>query len=151
MIEDASNDASVQIIEQKKEYNIEVFASPVKRQKSVPSKRALNRWGMEVDETTESQKKRLRNQKQSKIDGFFKNPPKPPSREGSPFKRVSHADTDMERALQLSRQSLRSVLTAAAEQVEEVEEVEDEEVGERQHDDPNCPAFAHIGPAVRKK
>ena len=63
----------------------------------------LPRWGMEVDETSASQKKRLRNQKQSKIDGFFKNPPAAAARGDDQFKRISHADTDMARAIQLSR------------------------------------------------
>ena len=54
--------SSVELIEAEKEKKIEVFVSPVKRQKSVT--KSTNRWGMEVDPTTNSQKKRLRNQKQ---------------------------------------------------------------------------------------
>jgi hypothetical protein len=38
-------------------------------------KKAENRWGLQVDEITASQRKKLQRQKQSRIDGFFKNPP----------------------------------------------------------------------------
>ena len=54
--------SSVELIEAEKEKKIEVFVSPVKRQKSVT--KSTNRWGMEVDPITTSQKKRLKNQKQ---------------------------------------------------------------------------------------
>ena len=54
--------SSVELIEAEKEKKIEVFVSPMKRQKSVT--KSTNRWGMEVDPITNSQKKRLRNQKQ---------------------------------------------------------------------------------------
>jgi hypothetical protein len=38
-------------------------------------KKAENRWGLQIDEITASQRKKLQRQKQSRIDGFFKNPP----------------------------------------------------------------------------
>jgi hypothetical protein len=38
-------------------------------------KKAENRWGLQVDEITASQRKKFQRQKQSRIDGFFKNPP----------------------------------------------------------------------------
>ena len=106
----AEHDSSLEIIEPEKEKQavkkgakISPYASPLKKEKSLPkSVKVLNRWGMDVDDITESQKKRLKNQKQSKIDGFFKNPPKGGGSEDN-FKRISHADTDMERALKLSR------------------------------------------------
>jgi len=138
--------SSVELIEAEKEKKIEDFVSPVKRQKSVT--KSTNRWGMEVETTTNSQKKRLRNQKQAKIDGFFKNPPCKASNGGSEanFKRISHADTDMERALILSRQSvLKTVKTRVELEMEE----EDKEAVENR--DPEVPTFAHIGPTVRKK
>ena len=156
--------SSVELIEAEKEKNIEVFASPIKRQKSVT--KSTNRWGMEVDPITNSQKKRLRNQKQvcplhmyeiltslildffqAKIDGFFKNPPCKAINSGEAnFKRISHADTDMERALILSRQSvLKTVRTRVEVEMEE----EDKEAVENR--DPEVPTFAHIGPTVRKK
>ena len=156
--------SSVELIEAEKEKNIEVFVSPIKRQKSVT--KSTNRWGMEVDPITNSQKKRLRNQKQvcqlniyeilkiltldyfqAKIDGFFKNPPCKAINGGEAnFKRISHADTDMERALILSRQS---VLKTARTRVEVEMEEEDKEAVENR--DPEVPTFAHIGPTVRKK
>ena len=54
--------SSVEILETEKEKKIETFVSPMKKQKSVT--KSTNRWGMEVNPITDSQKKRLRNQKQ---------------------------------------------------------------------------------------
>ena len=54
--------SSVEIVESEKEKKIEVFATPMKKQKSIT--KSTNRWGIEVDATTDSQKKRLKNQKQ---------------------------------------------------------------------------------------
>jgi len=69
-------------------------------------KKAENRWGMEVDDVSNSAKKRIKNQKQSKLDGFFKDPPQRSLSESEKnFKRVNHIDTDLERALQLSKEA----------------------------------------------
>ena len=54
--------SSVELLETEKEKKIETFVSPMKKQKSVT--KSTNRWGMEVNPITDSQKKRLRNQKQ---------------------------------------------------------------------------------------
>ena len=54
--------SSVEIVESEKEKKIEVFVTPIKKQKSIT--KSTNRWGIEVDATTDSQKKRLKNQKQ---------------------------------------------------------------------------------------
>jgi len=59
-------------------------------------KNAENRWGIEVSELTKSQSKRLKNQKQSKLDNFFNNKGK---------ERKPKADQEMEEALKLSRQT----------------------------------------------
>jgi len=161
-----NHDSSVEVVETEKEEKkgevedkvIEDFASPIKKKKSVNSKKAVNRWGMEVEETSDSARKRLRNQRQSKLDGYFKNPPQArEDREGGEFKRISHVDTDMERALQLSRDQLKAVTGPAPalsrEQLKAVmvrvdEEMEEEEA-EVQNLDPNSPVRPHIGPTVR--
>ena len=54
--------SSVEIVEAEKEKKIEAFVTPMKKQKSIT--KSTNRWGIEVDATTDSQKKRLKNQKQ---------------------------------------------------------------------------------------
>ena len=54
--------SSVEIVEAEKEKKIEAFLTPIKKQKSIT--KSTNRWGIEVDATTDSQKKRLKNQKQ---------------------------------------------------------------------------------------
>jgi len=135
--------------------DIEIFPSPelvepkngLKKSKSIklPPKKVENRWGIEIDEITASQKKRLKNQKQAKIDGFFKNPP---SRQNSEFKRVNHADTDMERALKLSKE---------VEEEQKSKDSEDERNSRspspelEEEVDQNNPGFAYVGPAVRGK
>eukprot|EP00092_Neocalanus_flemingeri_P000446 GFUD01000475.1.p1 GENE.GFUD01000475.1~~GFUD01000475.1.p1 ORF type:complete len:711 (+),score=242.69 GFUD01000475.1:105-2237(+) len=144
--------------------DIEIFPSPddkpvvepkngLKKSKStkLPPQKAENRWGMEVDEITGSQKKRLKNQKQAKIDGFFKNPP---PRQNSDFKRINHADTDMERALKLSKE------------VEEGQQIKDsekekssrspspdleEEVQEVDQNQPEFAQFAYVKTGGRSK
>ena len=105
------------------------------------SVKVLNRWGMDVDDITESQKKRLKNQNQSKIDGFFKNPPKGEGSEDN-FKRISHADTDMERALKLSRETMNAVLTSARDG--SFEDEAEKAVAGREG-----PGYAYVGPSVR--
>jgi len=131
---------------------IETFASPeesssnvkneLKKSRSLkPPQRIENRWGIQVDEITASQKKRLNSQKQSKIDGFFKNPP---PRQQHDFKRVNHADTDMERALQLSKEVKINV---AEESIQETpKEIKIESNG---HEDD--PGYAYVGEVVRSK
>jgi len=135
--------------------DIEIFASPDDKppepkkapRKSKSVKEAGNRWGIEVTDITNSQKKRLQNQKQSKIDGFFKNPP---PRQNSDFIRINHADTDMERALKLSKAAEeekkgdveKDQINSPEPLEEDIDEVDKEQAG---------PGFAYIGEVVRTK
>ena len=112
-----------------------------------------NRWGVvkeSMDDLSESDKKRFTGSKQANIVGFFKNPPKKPS---SDFVRVCHADTDMEAAIALSVQAAQAgnnkeegkddKIVGDEHEVLEVMDTDDEGIPK--------PAFAHIGPTVRKK
>jgi len=111
-------------------------------------KKAENRWGMEIDDVTKSQKKRLKNQKQSKLDGFFKNPP--PAKSVSDldnFKRISHVDTDLERALQLSKDTLEQNSNSKITE-EATDELDDPRV---RGDVPDEPGYAYINAPVRGK
>jgi len=133
--------------------DIEIFASPddkpvepkngLKKSKSVKSE---NRWGMSVDEITRSQKKRLKNQKQAKIDGFFKNPP---PRQNSEFKRINHADTDMERALKISKEVEDNKVKDS--ENEGNSRSPDLDVEEEVEQDQANPGFAYVGEVVRSK
>ena len=136
-----------------KDSDIDVFASqeeievlevqtpkPLKKSKS-GSVNAQNKWGIErlnIEDLTPSERKGFSSNKQSKIDGFFKNPPR---QQSGDFVRVSHVDTDLERALQLSKEAEESGLGAKA------------RAGRKDLDDQQLPGpnFAHIGPVVRKK
>jgi len=136
--------------------DIEIFASPDDKPaepKKVPKKSksvkdAANRWGIEVSEITNSQKKRLQNQKQSKIDGFFKNPP---PRQNSDFIRINHADTDMERALKLSKAAEEEKNgDVENDQINSTEPLE-EDIDEKVDKEQAGPGFAYIGEVVRTK
>jgi len=132
--------------------DIEIFASPdekptthkngIKKSKSVKQpKKITNRFGIEVDEKlTKSQEKNFKKGKQSKIDGFFKNPP---IRQNSEFIRINHADTDMERALKLSREAEEGNLNASPPEYDLLgDELDQEQVK---------PNFAYVGEVVRTK
>merc|ERR1712025_845608 len=84
------------------------------------------------------------------IVGFFKNPPKKPS---SDFVRVCHADTDMEAAIALSVQAARAGNNKEEGKVDKIVGDEHEVLEVMDTDDEGIPkpAFAHIGPTVRKK
>jgi len=137
---------------------IEIFPSPdekpvepkngLKKSKSIkgPPQKVENRWGIEIDDITTSQKKRLKNQKQAKIDGFFKNPP---ARQNSEFKRINHADTDMERALQLSKEVEEQLKTKDLENERHPGSPESESEAEENEED--NPGFAYVGEVVRSK
>ena len=70
--------------------------------------KAENRWGLHVEEITASQRKRLKKQKQSRIDGFFKNPPPAAATSGGGIKKRLPAGVDeaavVERVLKESRE-----------------------------------------------
>ena len=110
----------------------------ISRARSVKSE---NKWGMErrdFNDLSESEKKRF-SSKQSKIDGFFKNPPA--KQLNNDFIRVNQADTNMEKALKMSRE-------AAERDVESVETNKENVVN---GPGPAKPTFAHVIPTVRKK
>jgi len=135
--------------------DIEIFASPddkpsapkngTKKSKSVKqSIKVINNWGIDITEMTKSQEKNFNKGKQSKIDGFFKNPP---IRQNSDFIRINHADTDMERALKLSREAdeekgKETENMNSSPFKHEYDELDKEQVK---------PNFAHVGEAVRTK
>ena len=87
------------------EDDISVFCSPpelkipvakpkLERRVSKPQpklKKTENRWGIQVEEITASQKKRLKNQKQSKMDMFLTN--------GQNQEKVRARNNDLEIAL----------------------------------------------------
>jgi len=132
---------------------IESFASP--DDKPVESKKGpkksksvsrTNRWGIEINELTKSQKKRLDSQKQSKIDGFFKNPP---LRQKSDFIRINHADTDMEKALKLSKEAEEDYPVDSENKNPKSPELVNLD---NDHDkEQDVPGFAYIGEVVRSK
>jgi len=132
---------------------IESFASPddkpsesKKGPKKSKSVSRTNRWGMEINEITKSQKKRLDNQKQSKIDGFFKNPP---LRQKSDFIRINHADTDMEKALKLSKEAEEEYPFDSENKNPKSPELVNLD---NDHDkEQDVPGFAYIGEVVRSK
>jgi len=136
--------------------DIEIFASPDDKpaepkkvpKKSKSIKEAANRWGIEVSDITNSQKKRLQNQKQSKIDGFFKNPP---PRQNSDFIRINHADTDMERALKLSKEAEEEKNGDVEKDEINSPERSEEDIVEKVDKDQAGPGFAYIGEVVRTK
>ena len=113
----------------------------------VKSVKAKNRWGVdlvEMDALTDSEKKGFTSNKQSKLDGFFKNK-NPPRQQNGDFVRVNQADTDLDRALKLSRE-----VSSNRDEAGKVDEEKDE-VGGGSSGGPPRPQFAHIGPVVRKK
>jgi len=131
--------------------DIEIFASPddksaepKKNPKKSKSVKESNRWGIEVSDITNSQKKRLQNQKQSKIDGFFKNPP---PRQNSDYIRINHADTDMERALKLSKAAQEEKNADGTNSPEPEEDDINDELDKEQAG----PGYAYIGEVVRTK
>ena len=103
---------------------------------------------------SDSNKKSL-SKKQSRIDGFFKNPPK--STADDLFVRVNQADTDMEKAIELSLKSAdggkenlnRDVPNTEAEGNSNNQNKEGEE--EEEENGRSKPTFAHVEPPVRKK
>lgn len=98
---------------------------------------------------SDSNKKSL-SKKQAKIEGFFKNPPK--STADDLFVRVNQADTDMEKAIELSLKSADGGKENQDVPNKEPEapskDQEEENQGETGSSKPN---FAHVEPAVRKK
>jgi len=144
------------IFEDDYEDDIDVFNSPTeeeevklkpKKKLSVRSVRSENRWGIEhVRELSDSNKKSL-SKKQIKIDGFFKNPPKTPMKTDDTFVRVNQADTNMEKAIELSLKTTEVSKDLNNDKKKKVTETETE--GEAQGN--SGPNFAYVGPAVRKK
>jgi len=132
--------------------DIETFASQeenssdikneLKKSRSLkPPQRIENRWGIQVDEITASQKKRSNNQKQTKIDGCFKNPP---PRQQNDFKRVNHADTDTVRALKLSKEAkIKFAEVSSPKYPDQIE------IWSDGHKD--GPGYAYAGEVVRSK
>ena len=87
--------------------------------------------------------------KQSTIEGFFKNPPRASA--DDLFVRVNQADTDMEKAIELSlkssdggKENLQDVPNRDIEADKKIEDGEEENGRSK-------PIFAHVEPAVRKK
>ena len=100
---------------------------------------------------SDSNKKSL-SKKQSRIDGFFKNPPK--STADDLFVRVNQADTDMEKAIELSLKSADEGKENVNQDIpnEETESNgKDQDKGEEEENSSSRPDFAHVEPAVRKK
>lgn len=100
---------------------------------------------------SDSNKKSL-SKKQSRIDGFFKNPPK--STADDLFVRVNQADTDMEKAIELSLKSADEGKENVNQDIpnEETESNgKDQDQGEEEENGSSRPDFAHVEPAVRKK
>ena len=112
------------------------------------SVKAKNRWGVdlvEMDALSDSEKKKYTSNKQSKLDGFFNKNKNPPRQQNGDFIRVNQADTDLDRALKLSRE-----VSSNKDDAGKVDEEKDE-VGCGSSSGPPRPQFAHIGPVVRKK
>jgi len=142
-----------------------MFASPEKtdskpkKVKKVKSIRSENMWGVEMEkpeELSESDKKIfLANNRQSKLDGFLFGQ-KQPRRYSKDFVRVNHADTDMEKALELSKQvaiekqKVKESTTKPDNEEDNEKGDHDDDIMEVTNSDEN-PQFAHVGTAVRKK
>ena len=100
---------------------------------------------------SDSNKKSL-SKKQSRIDGFFKNPPK--STADDLFVRVNQADTDMEKAIELSLKSADGGKENVNQEAPNAETVRDGKVqdpGKEEENASSRPNFAHVEPVVRKK
>ena len=97
---------------------------------------------------SDSNKKSLL-KKQSKIDGFFKNPPKTPSKDKS-YVRVNQADTDMKKAIEMSLKATDGRKDPTIEK-EGVEEETKRKQGEELPGGEVEPTFAYVGPSVRRK
>jgi len=152
--------------------DFDLFASPEKTEavdtkpkklKKVKSIRSENRWGVEfekAEELSESDKKIfLANNRQSKLDGFLFGQ-KQPRRQSKDFVRVNQADTDMERALELSKQVAMEKHKAKMKETalkpdkkDDNDNNDDEDIVDVSSSDehPPKPMFAHVGPVVRKK
>ena len=152
-----------EVIIESKDSDIDVFASqeeievlevqtpkPIKKSKS-GSVKAQNKWGLErlsLEDLTPSERKGFSSNKQSKIDGFFKNPPR---QQSGDFVRVSHVDTDLERALQLSKEAEDS---GPGDKERRTGAEKEAGTGRSDLNDQRKlpgPDFAHIGPVVRRK
>ena len=152
-----------EVIIESKDSDIDVFASQeeievlevqtpkqIKKSKS-GSVKAQNKWGLErlsLEDLTPSERKGFSSNKQSKIDGFFKNPPR---QQSGDFVRVSHVDTDLERALQLSKEAEEA---GPGDKERRTGAEKEARTGRSDLNDQRKlpgPDFAHIGPVVRKK
>ena len=149
------------------EEEIDIFASPAEEENPVFEKpkqmktksiKALNKWGIDkqsFDSLSDSEKRKFSSNRQSKIDGFFKNPPRNSAKD---LVRVSHADMDMDRALKLSRDEAKSKeepnrtddpKKTSSESKGKLSPNKDEDL--KIVDGVARPKFAHVGPTVRGK
>ncbi len=119
-------------------------------------KKSENRWGIQVEEITASQKKRLKNQKQSKIDMFLAN--------AQTKANVRLRGTDLEKALKLSKEEYERNLIKGSETAENennskelledpittttTEDLAVDVKDGRENKDPQL-NFAYVGPSVR--
>ena len=91
--------------------------------------------------------------KQSTIEGFFKNPPR--ANADDLFVRVNQADTDMEKAIELSLKSADGGKENLNQNVPN-KETEGNSKDQEEEENPmepgsSKPNFAHVEPTVRKK
>ncbi|XP_023342878.1 DNA endonuclease RBBP8 isoform X3 [Eurytemora carolleeae] len=158
-------------VAESEEDDISVFCSPpepLPKPKPKPERRiskaqpkmkkSENRWGIQVEEITASQKKRLKNQKQSKIDMFLAN--------AQTKANVRLRGTDLEKALKLSKEEYERNLIKGSETAENennskelledpittttTEDLAVDVKDGRENKDPQL-NFAYVGPSVRKR